>query len=84
MAPGSRSPHRRAGASCHWSVDVSLREDLRHALTEENLRKIDKWTARYRLVEVSWSAALLDPFFNANTPEDIELAEKLIGDEDDD
>ncbi len=59
--------------------DVALREELRHALTVENLRKIDKWTARYQLVEVTWSAALIDPFFNANTPEDIELAERLIG-----
>lgn len=63
--------------------DVSLREELRHAMTVENLRKIDRWTARYPLVEVSWSATLIDPFFNANTPEDIELAEKLIGEEDD-
>lgn len=63
--------------------DVSLRGDLRRALTEEGLRKIDVWTARYRLVEVSWSAALIDPFFNANTPEDIELAERLIGMDDD-
>jgi molybdopterin-guanine dinucleotide biosynthesis protein A len=61
--------------------DVSLREELRRALVEENLRKIDKWTARYPLVEVTWSAALIDPFFNANTPEDIELAERLIGEE---
>lgn len=61
--------------------DVSLREDLRRALTVENVRKIDRWTARYPLVEVSWSAGLTDPFFNANTPEDLALAEKLIADE---
>ena len=61
--------------------EVALREDLRHALTHEGLRKIDLWTARYPLVEVSWSAGLIDPFFNANTPEDLELAAQLLGDE---
>lgn len=61
--------------------DVALREELRHALTVENLRKIDRWTMRYPLVEVTWSAGLVDPFFNANTPEDIALAEQLIGEE---
>ncbi len=60
-----------------WAV--ALREELRQALTIENLRKIDRWTARYPLVEVTWSAGLIDPFFNANTPEDIALAESLIG-----
>ena len=63
-----------------WAV--SLREELRHALVAENLRKIDRWTARYRLVEVTWSAGLIDPFFNANTPGDIALAETLLAEED--
>lgn len=56
---------------------VSLREDLRHALTVENMRKIDRWTARHRVVTVEWPADPVDPFFNANTPEDVELAERL-------
>ena len=59
-----------------WSV--ALREDLRHALVVENMRKIDRWTARYPLVEVTWSAGLIDPFFNANTPEDLALAQSLL------
>lgn len=64
-----------------WAV--ALRGELRHALVEENLRKIDRWTARYPLVEVTWSAALIDPFFNANTPEDIALAQSLLHEEED-
>ncbi len=58
-----------------WSV--RLREELRHALTVEDVRKIDRWTARYRLATVSWPAEPLDPFFNANTAEDIAEAERL-------
>jgi molybdenum cofactor guanylyltransferase len=35
-----------------WSV--GLRDDLRHALVVEDERKIDRWTARYRLATVEW------------------------------
>jgi molybdenum cofactor guanylyltransferase len=58
-----------------WSV--GLREDLRHALVVEDVRKIDRWTARYRLATVTWPVDDLDPFFNANTVDDIAAAERL-------
>jgi molybdopterin-guanine dinucleotide biosynthesis protein A len=58
---------------------VGLREELRHALVVEDLRKIDRWTARYKLATVSWPTTPLDPFFNANTVEDIAEAERLAG-----
>jgi len=56
---------------------VSLREALREALAG-GLRKVDRWTARYKLVEVEFSAEPVDPFFNANRPEDLAEAERLI------
>jgi molybdopterin-guanine dinucleotide biosynthesis protein A len=56
---------------------VALRGDLRHALVDEDLRKIDRWTARYPLATVEWPAAPVDPFFNANTVEDLSQAEGL-------
>jgi molybdopterin-guanine dinucleotide biosynthesis protein A len=58
-----------------WSV--GLREELRHALVVEDIRKIDRWTARYRLATVTWPVEPLDPFFNANTVDDIAEAERL-------
>jgi molybdopterin-guanine dinucleotide biosynthesis protein A len=58
-----------------WSV--RLREDLRHALVKEDIRKIDRWTARYPLATVTWPTTPLDPFFNANTVEDIAEADRL-------
>ncbi len=57
--------------------NVGLREQLRHALVVEDVRKIDRWTARYRLATVTWPVAPLDPFFNANTMDDIAEAERL-------
>lgn len=56
---------------------VALREDLRHALTVEDERKIDRWTARHGVVAVEWPAAPVDPFFNANRPDDLAEAERL-------
>ena len=58
---------------------VSLRGDLRHALVEEGMRKIDAWTARHGVASVIWPADPVDPFFNANTPEDVAEAERLAG-----
>jgi molybdenum cofactor guanylyltransferase len=58
-----------------WSV--ALREELRHALVVEDVRKIDRWTARHKLATVEWPVEQLDPFFNANTMDDIAAAERL-------
>jgi molybdenum cofactor guanylyltransferase len=59
-----------------------LREALRLALVEEGVRKVDTWTARYRLATVAFPATVrvqIDPFFNANRPEDLDRAEALLG-----
>ena len=55
---------------------VALREDLRRAMVEEGIRKVDVWTARHRLVQVDFPDSPIDPFFNANRPEDLEAAEQ--------
>lgn len=57
---------------------MALAGDLRRALVEEGLRKVDRWTARYRLATVDWPDRPVDPFFNANTPEDLAEAERLL------
>jgi molybdopterin-guanine dinucleotide biosynthesis protein A len=59
-----------------WRVE--LREALRRALVEERIYKVDRWTARYKLVQVEFPATPVDPFFNANRPEDLAQAEKLL------
>jgi len=55
---------------------VALRHDLRRAL-EEGVRKVDVWTARYRLATVAFAADPVDPFFNVNRAEDLVAAERL-------
>ncbi len=58
-----------------WSV--ALREELRHALVAENIRKVELWAARYSVATVTWPTDPLDPFFNANTADDLAEAERL-------
>ena len=57
---------------------VALMDDLRRALVEDGLRKVDAWTARYRLIEVEFACEPIDPFFNTNRPEDLAEAEALL------
>jgi molybdopterin-guanine dinucleotide biosynthesis protein A len=57
---------------------VALRDDLRHALVAEDLRKIEVWTARHGVAIADWPAKPVDPFFNVNTPEDAAEAERLV------
>ena len=56
---------------------VALRHDLRHALVDEDLRKIEIWTGRHGVALARWPTAPVDPFFNVNTPEDVREAERL-------
>jgi molybdopterin-guanine dinucleotide biosynthesis protein A len=56
---------------------VALRDDLRHALVEEDLHKIELWTVRYGIAIADWPDKPIDPFFNVNTPEDAARAEAL-------
>jgi molybdenum cofactor guanylyltransferase len=70
----------RSGGRAHpvfglWPV--ALRNDLRRAMNE-GVRKVDLWTGRYRMGYADYPAEPLDPFFNANEPQDIEAAERLV------
>jgi molybdenum cofactor guanylyltransferase len=57
---------------------VRLREDLRRAMIDDDIRKVDRWTARHRLEAVAFSTDPVDPFFNANAPDDLVAAEALL------
>lgn len=74
-AASGGQPHPVVGL---WPV--RLREALRHAVVAEGIRKVDVWTARYKLATVSFSerGGGLDPFFNANRPEDLDRAATLL------
>jgi molybdopterin-guanine dinucleotide biosynthesis protein A len=56
---------------------LALRDDLRHAIAAEGLRKIEIWTARHGVAIADWPAEPVDPFFNVNTSEDAAQAQAL-------
>jgi molybdenum cofactor guanylyltransferase len=56
---------------------IGLRDELRHALFEQDLRKVGQFQQRYDVRTVEWSFRQRDPFFNINTPEDLMRAQEL-------
>lgn len=80
-AAGTALACARSGDQTHPVVGlwpVALAADLRHALVVEDLRKIDRWTARHGIAEAVWPTEPYDPFFNANSPEDLAEAETIL------
>ena len=58
---------------------VSIAEDLRAALVDEDIRKIDRFTARYKIAHVDFVVTKFDPFLNINAPEDLVRAAEFLG-----
>lgn len=56
---------------------VAIRDDLRTALVDEGLRKVEIFTARHGIAIADWPDHPVDPFFNVNTPEDAARAEHI-------
>ena len=56
---------------------VALRDDLRSAL-QDGLRKVVLWTDQHGAETHVFESGDIDPFFNINTPEDLELANKMM------
>lgn len=73
----ARSAGRRHPVFGLWPV--SLRTDLRTALLDEGVRKIDDFTARYSLAIADFDTlsgpSSPDPFLNVNRPDDLATAE---------
>jgi molybdopterin-guanine dinucleotide biosynthesis protein A len=74
-AASGGQPHPVVGL---WPV--RLREELRRAVVGEGVRKVDVWTGRYTLATVPFAEEMpgVDPFFNANRPDDLDRAAALL------
>ena len=71
----ARSGEWRHPVVALWPIE--LREDLRRAVADEGLRKIEIWTARHGVAIADWPAEPVDPFLNVNTPEDAARADAI-------
>ena len=56
---------------------VALRDHLRAALAA-GVRRVERFTAAQGCAHADWPADPVDPFFNANTPEELAEAERLL------
>lgn len=57
-----------------WSTE--LLTDLRRAVLEEGVRKVEDFTRRHKHGELIWHLRGPDPFLNVNTPADLARAER--------
>lgn len=82
---GERIALARSGGHLHpviglWPIDLA--DDLEAALTE-GVRKVLAWTDRHGTLAVDFADEIVgghraDPFFNANTPAELEEARRLL------
>ena len=72
---GVRSDGQREHALALWSV--ALAGDLRRALIEEGLRRVEEFAGRYARADLDWPGAA-DLFQNINTPAELAAAERRL------
>ena len=58
-----------------WSLD--LYDKLKDDLVNKEIRKVQDWTEKNKIKNLEFTFKDYDPFFNINTKEDLEFAEKL-------
>ncbi|TAL79486.1 MAG: molybdenum cofactor guanylyltransferase MobA [Beijerinckiaceae bacterium] len=78
---GSEVACAQSGGRPHWIValwPVAMRFALRHALVEENLRRMEGFLRRYALAQADWPSEPFDPFLNINEPADLVAAERIL------
>ena len=70
-----RAGQRRHHALALWST--KLGPQLREAIERDGLRRVEDFTARLRMAELVWPRSLSrpDPFYNVNTPQDLQRAQ---------
>ncbi len=70
-----------SGGRPHWVTALwpaRLREELRASLTRDGVRKAEAFARRFAVAMAEFDEASCDPFFNINTPADLDEAERII------
>lgn len=57
---------------------VRLADELRRAVVDHDIRKIEAFTDRFKVAHVEWPQSPHDPFFNVNAPEDLVRLEMIL------
>jgi molybdopterin-guanine dinucleotide biosynthesis protein A len=72
----ARSGTRTHPLAALWPV--AIRQELRHALVEQDLRKAGDFLHKYRCAIADWPIDPFDPFINVNEPGDLAVAEAIL------
>ena len=70
-----------SGSRLHPAValwPVTLRAELRRALLDDHVRKVETFIRNCSLAIVDWPIEPYDPFFNINEPKDFETAQAIL------
>jgi molybdopterin-guanine dinucleotide biosynthesis protein A len=70
-----RHGRRREHTIAVWSVKLAA--DLRRAVLEEGVRRVEEFARRYNFAELVWPGGA-DPFLNVNTPAEFSLATRRL------
>ena len=70
-----RHGRRREHTLAVWSVKLAA--DLRRALLDEGMRRVEAFASRYVLEELVWPGGG-DAFMNVNTPDDLSAANRRL------
>lgn len=80
-AGGDRSPaHASSAGRTHPVIamwPVAIRHALRDAIVRQGVRKVGAFLHEHGSVAVDWPAVPVDPFFNVNTPDDLQRADDI-------
>lgn len=57
-----------------------LRDPLRSALYERDLRRVTAFQNEVGVIDLAWPTQALDPFININTPDDLDQARRRVAD----
>jgi molybdopterin-guanine dinucleotide biosynthesis protein A len=60
-----------------WKTE--LLDDLENAIARDNVFRVKDWAHRASASKVEWPVKPHDPFFNVNAPEDLAIAEQILG-----
>ncbi|WIM13163.1 molybdenum cofactor guanylyltransferase [Enhydrobacter sp.] len=71
-----RHGRRREHTLGVWSV--TLAADLRRAVLEEGVRRVEDFARRRRFAELVWPGGRAGAFLNVNTPDDLSRAERQV------
>jgi len=82
IVPSGGAAIASSGGQDHYIIGAwktELLDDLDLAIAKDGLFRVKDWAHRASAQRVEWPVEPYDPFFNVNTPEELRIAEQIMG-----